>query len=913
LVLNPADGYFYGTTSGQNGQNGNGTIFKFNPSGAVTPTTIYTFTGALDGGIPLTGLLLAKDGNFYGTASASGAHSNGTIFSISPPFDAGLALTPLYPFCSATNCTDGGTPLGTLVQGTDGNIYGTTSAGLPPGDSSTFTPGPDTSGTIFSFTPPSTPTAVALNVLYSFCSQANCTDGSVPKAGLVQGTDKNFYGTASSGGLGYGLIFEFTPAGTSPVTLTSTFFHGTTDGSSPAAALVQGTDGNFYGVASSGGSGSGTFFQFNPTRGVPLVVEHLFTGNTDGSSPVGLIQGATTDSSANFYVTNMNGGASGDGTIYAASFGVSISGQVNTFSPTAPLSGVTMTLTNGSTSSTALTNAAGNCVFFVPVGSTVTVTPSLAGFAFTPANQTFPSVTLGQTANFTATATATMFTLSGQVTLNGTGLSGVTITLSGTAAATTTTNVTGNYTFTEPAGTYTVTPSLAGYNFTPASPTVSLTSNQTENFTAATGTGTMFTLSGQVTLGGTGLSGVTITLSGAASATTTTNASGNYTFSEPAGTYTLTPSLSGYTFTPASQPVTLSANQTENFTAATGTTTTFTITGQVTVSGTGLAGVTITLTGTVTATAGITASIPLAAPRTTGSTVTATTTTNASGDFTFTEPAGSYTITPSLSGYSFTPASASVPLTGNVTQAFTASPSTTPANLAGSFTHFASGGGQWTTTFTLLNTGASSANITLNFFDSNGNALALPLSFPQGTPNQTTSSFTASLNAGAGLVVQTAGLTNPLVTGSAQLLSNGTVGGFAVFTDNVTATQQQQAVVPMQSLNSSAYLVWFDDTNDFSTAIAVANLSSAAANITVVMRNDAGDQLSTQTITLPASGHTSFDLAASSTWPANTSFTLAENARGTLEFDTPAGGQISVLGLSFNPASAFTSIPAIGK
>jgi hypothetical protein len=118
--------------------------------------------------------------------------------------------------------------------------------------------------------------------------------------------------------------------------------------------------------------------------------------------------------------------------------------------------------------------------------------------------------------------------------------------------------------------------------------------------------------------------------------------------------------------------------------------------------------------------------------------------------------------------------------------------------------------------------------------------------------------------------------------------------------------------VPIQSLNSSAYLVWFDDTNDFSTAIAVANLSTQPANIKVVMRNDAGDQLSTQTITLPASGHTSF-LAASATWPANTSFTLAENARGTLEFDTPAGGQISVLGLRFNPASAFTSIPPVAK
>ena len=117
----------------------------------------------------------------------------------------------------------------------------------------------------------------------------------------------------------------------------------------------------------------------------------------------------------------------------------------------------------------------------------------------------------------------------------------------------------------------------------------------------------------------------------------------------------------------------------------------------------------------------------------------------------------------------------------------------------------------------------------------------------------------------------------------------------------------------MQSVNSSKYLMWFDNTSEFSTAIAAANVSTQPANITVVMRNDAGTVSLTQMIALPGLGHTSFDLTIPATWPANITFALAQNARGTLEFDTPAGGQVSVLGLSFNPASAFTSVPDAAK
>ena len=225
---------------------------------------------------------------------------------------------------------------------------------------------------------------------------------------------------------------------------------------------------------------------------------------------------------------------------------------------------------------------------------------------------------------------------------------------------------------------------------------------------------------------------------------------------------------------------------------------------------------------------------------------------------------------------------------------------------AGSIPQIASGGGSWTTTITLVNTGTQPAQATLNFFDDNGDPLQLPLTFPQNSLSpMTASTLNTTLNAGAGLIVETAGLNDPLLVGWAQLLTNGNIGGFAVFTDAVTPQLQQEAVVPLESRNAAAYVLWFDNVNGFATGAALANLSTQSAEITVVVRDDTGTELSTQTITLPAEGHTSFDLA--------TQFAVTANRRGTLEFDTPLNGQISVLGLRFNPADAFTSIPLLAK
>ena len=134
---------------------------------------------------------------------------------------------------------------------------------------------------------------------------------------------------------------------------------------------------------------------------------------------------------------------------------------------------------------------------------------------------------------------------------------------------------------------------------------------------------------------------------------------------------------------------------------------------------------------------------------------------------------------------------------------------------------------------------------------------------------------------------------------------SSSVSGCAVFTGNISPTQQQEAVAPLITSDSPAYLLWFDNVAGFATGVALVNGYGSQANIPVIIRDDTGTIISTKNISLPPQGHTSFDLAST--------YQEAGNLRGTLEFDAPAGDQISVLGLRFNPQMAFSSIPAIAK
>jgi len=187
-LVQATSGDFYGTTwlGGADGQ-GIGTVFKITPSGTLT--TLYSFCpqiGCKDGASP-TGLVQATNGNFYGTTYGGGAKHQGTVFKITPSG----TLTTLYSFCSQTGCTDGSNPYAGLVQGTDGNLYGTTYRG-GANKRGTVLYG---CGTVFKITSSGT-----LTTLYSLCSQSGCTDGNEPLAGLVQDTNGMFYGTTSHGG-----------------------------------------------------------------------------------------------------------------------------------------------------------------------------------------------------------------------------------------------------------------------------------------------------------------------------------------------------------------------------------------------------------------------------------------------------------------------------------------------------------------------------------------------------------------------------------------------------------------------------------------------------------------------------------------------------------------------------------------
>ena len=167
-------------------------------------------------------MVQATDGNFYG-ADEGGANGDGTVFKITPTG----TLTTFHNFDGG----DGVTP-NALVQASDGNFYGTTQLGA-------------NGGTFFKITP----TGI-LTTLYSFCSQTDCTDGAVPEAAVVQASDGNFYGTTSDGGPNIcgtfycGTIFKITPSGT----LTTLHSFDGTDGYDPYAALVQATNGMFYGT-----------------------------------------------------------------------------------------------------------------------------------------------------------------------------------------------------------------------------------------------------------------------------------------------------------------------------------------------------------------------------------------------------------------------------------------------------------------------------------------------------------------------------------------------------------------------------------------------------------------------------------------------------------------------------------------
>jgi uncharacterized repeat protein (TIGR03803 family) len=295
-LVQGSDGNFYGTTYGGGSIGVYGTVFKIGTNGVLSSLYSFNYT---DGDNPQAALVQGKDGNLYGTTTDGGTNNPplgyGTVFRSStngPP-------TSLYSFGSIEEVgvpLDGARPTAPLMQASDGNFYGTTSYGgtneIP-------------AGTVFRIS-----TNGTFTNLYYFTGG---TDGEAPESGLVQGPDGNLYGTTFGGsGNTYGNVFKISTNGVQNNVYT---FTGGTDGAKPFAGLVLGSDGNFYGTTTSGGTyTNGTVFKLGINTGLTNL--YSFTGGIDGATPyAGLVQG----SDGNFYGTTVSGGAYTNGTVFRIS------------------------------------------------------------------------------------------------------------------------------------------------------------------------------------------------------------------------------------------------------------------------------------------------------------------------------------------------------------------------------------------------------------------------------------------------------------------------------------------------------------------------------------------------------------------------------------------------------------------
>lgn len=277
LVL-ASDGHFYGMTY-FGGSFGNGVIFRLTSGGTLTK--LFEFSDA-GGRHPSGSLIQGNDGLLYGMTSTGGSNDEGTIFRMT----LGGQVTTLVNFAGSSN---GGTPLGSLVQASDGNFYGCTSNG-----------GTNLRGTVFKMTP-----AGVLTTLVHF----DGPNGEYPKGTLVQGADGSLFGMTYSGGSsGFGTIFKVTLAG---VRTTVHHFNGS-NGKWGGERLLLVGDGHFYGLTSGGGSEDrGTVFRLD-SAGVHTVLESFQSAMTGGSPQGGLTEGPE----GILYGMTGQGGDNGKGTVF---------------------------------------------------------------------------------------------------------------------------------------------------------------------------------------------------------------------------------------------------------------------------------------------------------------------------------------------------------------------------------------------------------------------------------------------------------------------------------------------------------------------------------------------------------------------------------------------------------------------
>jgi uncharacterized repeat protein (TIGR03803 family) len=458
------DASYYGTTA-NGGASNSGTVYKITSSG--TFTMLYQFDGT-HGSSPLAPLVQATDGSFYGTASAGGnLGNNGTLFKITV---AG-AFTVLHNFDS----NFGYTPQDPLVQGSDGNFYGTTLHG-----------GTTNGGLVFKLSP-----TKVFSVLHSFDTTTSA-DGNTPSAGLVQATDGNFYGVTTGGGTqGQGVLYKISSTGSYSVL----YNFAAATGYGPETTLRQHTNGKLYGEATFGGANSeGALFAFDV--GLTPFISLLPTSGKVGKS-VGILGGGFTGTTGVKF-----GGTSATFSVVSDTY---ISASVPAGATTGFVTVVTPAATLTSNQKFRVTPAISS---FSPLSGAVGTAVTITGTSFTGATQ----VKFGG-----VKATTLVVNSDTQVTANvpsGAKTGKITVTTAGGSATS--------------SSSFSVTPTIS--SFSPSSGKVG---------TVVTVTGTGLTQTTKVTFGGVAATTFTVNSDAQVTATVPTGAlTGKIAITTPGGTAT---------------------------------------------------------------------------------------------------------------------------------------------------------------------------------------------------------------------------------------------------------------------------------------------------------------------------------------------------------------------------------------
>ena len=285
-LIQASDGNLYGLTS--TGGTGFGVLFSFNPTTSIF-TKKYDFTGLL-GAQPKGSLIQASDGNLYGVTYDSGTSGLGVLFSYNITTNV---YTKKVDFDGASK---GSRPVGSLLQASDGNLYGCTSYG-----------GPNNYGVLFLFNP--TTSFYITRVAFTGVS----SDGAYPAGSLIQATDGSLYGMTEYGGANnYGTLYSYNP--TTYSYSKKLDFAGPSNGSKPEGSLVQASDGNLYGSTLEGGTNNlGVLFNYNSSTNT-YAKKLDFAGTINGRNPPSQIMQAN---DGNLYAMSTAGGLSDLGLLYS--------------------------------------------------------------------------------------------------------------------------------------------------------------------------------------------------------------------------------------------------------------------------------------------------------------------------------------------------------------------------------------------------------------------------------------------------------------------------------------------------------------------------------------------------------------------------------------------------------------------